>query len=387
MRSMVEGACTSHAAGVAAHALPPPSRRSPFPLRGAGLKRISAMVAASGLLLSNPHHEEKAAANLAPSGTHRPCRACIPRARPCLRHLAPRHRARRRPARSGDRPRAFGDRRKRHGGRRGAIAARSVPIFSRAAAMRSTPRWPRHSRSRSPIRTPAISAAAVSWWSMRRRRGKSQDSPSTITRPRRPRSTTSRSLIDGDADPQKSRELALAIGVPGTVAGLALAEQKSRLGQVHPRRLDHARDRARARWHRRLRRPANSLPIDGLFSSAGRRRRGSFFAPTARRPRGRPSRAARSRRHAGRDRGRRAAFYQGRIAEDPRSRASRRRGDDGRRYYTLSRGRASPVRGNYRGYDITRCRRPRPAGCSDRDPEYSWRATIWCTTTKRRRCF
>jgi gamma-glutamyltranspeptidase/glutathione hydrolase len=31
---------------------------------------------------------------------------------------------------------------------------------------------------------------------------------------------------DGNADPQKSRDSALAIGVPGTVAGLALAEQK-----------------------------------------------------------------------------------------------------------------------------------------------------------------
>src|SRR6202035_2665943 len=43
-----------------------------------------------------------------------------------------------------------------------------------------------------------------------------------------PRAISATSFLDaqGNADPQKSRESALAIGVPGTVAGLALAEQK-----------------------------------------------------------------------------------------------------------------------------------------------------------------
>jgi gamma-glutamyltranspeptidase/glutathione hydrolase len=43
-----------------------------------------------------------------------------------------------------------------------------------------------------------------------------------------PAAINAKSFLDaqGNADPQKSRESALAIGVPGTVAGLALAEQK-----------------------------------------------------------------------------------------------------------------------------------------------------------------
>jgi gamma-glutamyltranspeptidase/glutathione hydrolase len=43
-----------------------------------------------------------------------------------------------------------------------------------------------------------------------------------------PRAINDKSFLDanGDADPQKSRDSALAIGVPGTVAGLALAEGK-----------------------------------------------------------------------------------------------------------------------------------------------------------------
>ena len=43
-----------------------------------------------------------------------------------------------------------------------------------------------------------------------------------------PRAITATSFLDaqGNADPQKSRDLALAIGVPGTVAGLAMAQEK-----------------------------------------------------------------------------------------------------------------------------------------------------------------
>src|ERR1700683_2518637 len=43
-----------------------------------------------------------------------------------------------------------------------------------------------------------------------------------------PRAITAQSFLDaqGNADPQKSRFSALAIGVPGTVAGLALAARK-----------------------------------------------------------------------------------------------------------------------------------------------------------------
>ena len=43
-----------------------------------------------------------------------------------------------------------------------------------------------------------------------------------------PAAINAKSFLDaqGNADPQKSRDSALAIGVPGTVAGLALAEEK-----------------------------------------------------------------------------------------------------------------------------------------------------------------
>src|SRR6266566_5421558 len=48
-----------------------------------------------------------------------------------------------------------------------------------------------------------------------------------------PRATPRDIFLDqnGDADPEKSRDSALAIGVPGTVAGLALAERRYGSGQ------------------------------------------------------------------------------------------------------------------------------------------------------------
>src|SRR5271163_1316314 len=48
-----------------------------------------------------------------------------------------------------------------------------------------------------------------------------------------PAGINAKSFLDaaGNADPQKSRDSALAIGVPGTVAGLALAEEKYGSGQ------------------------------------------------------------------------------------------------------------------------------------------------------------
>ena len=73
---------------------------------------------------------------------------------------------------------------------------------------------------------------------------------STIARPRRlrPRATI---FLDerGEADPRKSRDSALAIGVPGTVAGLALAHAKYGSGKFTLAAADRAGDRARARRH------------------------------------------------------------------------------------------------------------------------------------------
>jgi len=61
------------------------------------------------------------------------------------------------------------------------------------------------------------------------RAGGGGDNDTTIDyRETAPAAITEKSFLDaqGNADPQKSRDSALAIGVPGTVAGLALAEEK-----------------------------------------------------------------------------------------------------------------------------------------------------------------
>ena len=58
----------------------------------------------------------------------------------------------------------------------------------------------------------------------------------------------------GNADPQKSRDSALGIGVPGTVAGLALAEQKYGSGRFTLAELIAAGNRTRARRLSRRRR-------------------------------------------------------------------------------------------------------------------------------------
>ena len=66
-----------------------------------------------------------------------------------------------------------------------------------------------------------------------------------------PAAITDKTFLDanGNADPQKSRNSALAIGVPGTVAGLALRRAEIRLGPVHARRTDRAGAQAGARRH------------------------------------------------------------------------------------------------------------------------------------------
>ena len=65
-----------------------------------------------------------------------------------------------------------------------------------------------------------------------------------------PRGINAQSFLDaqGNADPQKSRDSALAIGVPGTVAGLALARRQIRLRPIQAGRSDRARG---ARWRAR----------------------------------------------------------------------------------------------------------------------------------------
>ena len=66
-----------------------------------------------------------------------------------------------------------------------------------------------------------------------------------------PAATTPEIFLDqrGEADPQKSRDSALAIGVPGTVAGLSLAHTKYGSGRFTLGAVDRAGDPARARGH------------------------------------------------------------------------------------------------------------------------------------------
>ena len=172
-----------------------------------------------------------------------------------------------------------------------------------------------------------------------------------------PTATTPDVFLDakGEADPNKSRELGLAIGVPGTVAGLALAHQKYgskkfRFADLIAPALTLAKDGIRvdddladslpfarprlARW------PASAkifLRPDGQALAAGdtllQRDLAATLDVIARRgPR---------------------AFYQGPIADKiaaaVRSAGGRMTADDLKNYRPIER---APLRGNYRGHDI-----------------------------------
>ena len=169
----------------------------------------------------------------------------------------------------------------------------------------------------------------------------------------------------GNADPAKSRESALAIGVPGTVAGLALAEQKYGSGQftladLMAPAIAMARDgimvtddtadslpsvRARlSRW------PASAkifLKADGTALGPGDRLVQGDLADTleaiAREgPRG---------------------FYGGSVAQKiaaaVRAAGGVMTADDLKTYQAIER---APVRGSYRGYDIISMAPPSSGG-------------------------
>ena len=76
--------------------------------------------------------------------------------------------------------------------------------------------------------------------------------PSTIARPRRQRRPRPCSSTPKANLTQRSRAIRRsAVGVPGTVAGLALAHREIRLRQTLARRFDRAGDHASAQWRRR----------------------------------------------------------------------------------------------------------------------------------------
>ena len=169
---------------------------------------------------------------------------------------------------------------------------------------------------------------------------------------------------DGRPDIAKSRDSALGIGVPGTVAGLALALEKYGSGQftladlLQPT-IDLARGgRAIADdsadtlpdWHRRLAR----WPSSKIFSRAdgSSLREGDMLVQ--------PDLAATLARIA--EQGPRG-FYQGPVAERV-ARAVRDAGgimtaDDLRSYQAIIR---APVRGSYRGYDVVSMPEPSSGG-------------------------
>ena len=172
-----------------------------------------------------------------------------------------------------------------------------------------------------------------------------------------PQAINEKSFLDaqGNADPQKSRDSALAIGVPGTVAGLALAEEKYGSGRFTLADLiapavalardgiaiadDIAdslpRDRARlARW------PSAAqifLKADGTPLAAGDRLMQGDLADTL-------ATIAKS--------GPRA-FYEGAIAEKLAAAVQAAGGvmttDDLKSYRAIER---AAVHGTYRGYDV-----------------------------------
>ncbi|WP_319797720.1 gamma-glutamyltransferase [Nitrobacter sp.] len=160
---------------------------------------------------------------------------------------------------------------------------------------------------------------------------------------------------DGKPEPAKSRDSALGIGVPGTVAGLALAlgqygSGKFTLADLLKPAITLARDGFRIsddtadtlpQWHRRLARWASSVKIfsrpDGSSLREGDRLVQTDLAATLtaiaeRGPRG---------------------FYEGPVAERLVAAIRAASGimtlDDLKSYRPLVR---EPVRGSYRGYDI-----------------------------------
>ncbi len=182
-----------------------------------------------------------------------------------------------------------------------------------------------------------------------------------------PRAITDASFLDakGNADPQKSRNSALAVGVPGTVAGLALAEEKYgsgrfRLAQLIAPAIALARNgitvtpqtlqpppadpRRLARW------PSSAkifLQSDGTPLSPGRRLVQPDLAHSL-------QDIALTGAHA---------FYQGAIAQKIAAAVLKAGGvmtvDDLKGYRAVVR---TPLHGLYRGYDILAMSPPSSGG-------------------------
>src|SRR5580658_7275041 len=182
-----------------------------------------------------------------------------------------------------------------------------------------------------------------------------------------PRAITDKSFLDaqGNADPQKSRFSALAIGVPGTVAGLALAERKYgsgrfTLAQLIAPAIALARngfpitgetiERPETEPSRLLRWPSSAK----VFFKPD----GSAFAPGERLVQSDLAKALQSiARHGPR------AFYRGPLARKIAAAVQQAGGvmtaGDLKKYRAVER---TPLRGTYRGYDVVSMPPPSSGG-------------------------
>jgi len=182
-----------------------------------------------------------------------------------------------------------------------------------------------------------------------------------------PAAINKNSFLDaqGNADPQKSRESALAIGVPGTVAGLALAEAKYGSGKFTLAELiepaialardgtavaDDTAESLPRDWSRLARWPSSVkifAKADGTPLAEGDKLVQAELADTL---------AA-----IAKDGPR--AFYQGPIADKIAAAVQEAGGamnvEDLKNYRTLER---APIRGSYRGYDIVSMPPPSSGG-------------------------
>jgi gamma-glutamyltranspeptidase/glutathione hydrolase len=182
-----------------------------------------------------------------------------------------------------------------------------------------------------------------------------------------PRAIDAKSFLDaqGNADPQKSRDSALGIGVPGTVAGLALAEQKYgsgrfTLAELIAPAIALARDGIPIADD-----TADSLPQDKAKLARWPSSTAIFFKPDG-------SALASGDRLVQTDlantltaiaKNGPRAFYEGPIAEklaaDIQAAGGVMTADDLADYRAIER---APVRGTYRGYDVVSMPPPSSGG-------------------------
>ena len=169
----------------------------------------------------------------------------------------------------------------------------------------------------------------------------------------------------GEADPEKSRNSALAVGVPGTVAGLAMARDKYGSGKFTLAQLI-----APAIKYARMGVPVENDLFDSLTLSAGRLSRWPSSARIFTGPDG--MRLAEHDRLVQNDlaesldaiaRGGPRAFYEGALTASIVNAVRRAGGvmtsNDLKTYHAIER---APLRGTYRGYDIVSMPPPSSGG-------------------------